>query len=40
MGKDKNLKLETFTLRMVKVAKQFSETFLGSLEKRIDIFAL
>ena len=40
MGADLKLDVEQFTLRMVEVAKDFTVTFLGGLDERIDVFAL
>jgi hypothetical protein len=40
IGNKKKLNIEEFTFRMVQVLKDISDTFLGRIEKRIDVFAL
>lgn len=40
MGSDLKLNLEKFVTRMLKVAKDFTITFLGGLDERINVFAL
>ena len=40
MGNDLKLNIDKFSKRMMKVAKNFTITFLGGLDERIDFFAL
>jgi hypothetical protein len=40
MGNELKLNIDKFCERMIKVAKNFTKTFLGGLDERVDVFAL